>query len=184
LREARAVVKRCSSMLESNKSGVNKISEIIVFSPFFLTLVGLSTAVCHDIRDFVFEFSALACFRQKLGDQFCNQCRGTVLRHRCSTNRSAINGDLGRLCAAGAYRQTDWVAGLNVLLLAVSSVQPLLACDSGTTSGGLRHALQLVAKLTSRRLVRARWPARLNCSGMSDPVPKYISSGVCPLNAA
>jgi hypothetical protein len=35
-----------------------------------------------------------------------------------------------------------------VLLLAVSSVQPLLACDSGTTSGGLRHALQLVAKLT------------------------------------
>ena len=94
MREARAVVKRCSSMLESNKSGVNKISEIIVFSPFFLTLVGLSTAVCHDIRDFVFEFSALACFRQKLGDQFCNQCRGTVLRHRGSTNRSAINGDL------------------------------------------------------------------------------------------
>jgi hypothetical protein len=171
-------------MLESNKSGVNKISEIIVFSPFFLTLVGLSTAVCHDIRDFVFEFSALACFRQKLGDQFCNQCRGTVLRHRGSTNRSAINGDLDRLCAAGPYRQADWVAGLNVLLLAVSSVQPLLACDSGTTSGGLRHALQLVAKLTSRRLVRARWPARLNCSGMSDPVPKYISSGVCPLNAA
>jgi hypothetical protein len=62
-----------------------------------------SPAVCHDIRDFVFEFSALACFRQKLGDQFCNQCRGTVLRHRCSTNRSAINGDLGRLCAISIF---------------------------------------------------------------------------------
>ena len=144
----------------------------------------IRVAVCHDILDFLFEFSALACFRQKLGDQFCNQCRGTVLRHRGSTNRSAINGDLDRLCAAGPYRQADWVAGLNVLLLAVSSVQPLLTCDGGTTSGGLRHALQLVAKLISRRLVRARRPARLNCSGMSDPVPKYISSGVCPLNAA
>ena len=72
----------------------------------------IRVAVCHDILDFLFEFSALACFRQKLGDQFCNQCRGTVLRHRCSTNRSAINGGLDRLCAAGAYRLADWIAGL------------------------------------------------------------------------
>jgi hypothetical protein len=41
-----------------------------------------TATVCHDILDFVFEFAALACFRQKLGDKFAISaavlCYGTA----------------------------------------------------------------------------------------------------------
>ena len=45
------------------------------------------------------------------------------------------------------------------------------------------HVMQAAERLVSARALRAETACALRSAGTASPVPKYISSGVCPRNA-